>query len=59
MMPVADILKSIGDDKSLCMFNTIALAQDYDSDLLITNIKLSRKQFYGRMTKLMENWTYT
>ena len=54
MMSVADILKSIGDDKSLCMFNTIALAKDYDSDLLISNINLSRKQFYARMTKLME-----
>jgi len=54
MMSVADILKSIGDDKSLCMFNIIALAKDYDSDLLISNINLSRKQFYARMTKLME-----
>jgi hypothetical protein len=54
MMSVADILKAIRDDKSLCMFNTIALPQDYDSDLLITNIKFSRKQFYARMTKLME-----
>lgn len=54
MMSVADILRAIGDDKSLCMFNTIALTQDYDSDLLITHINLSRKQFYARMTKLME-----
>ena len=53
-MPVSDILNAIADDKSLCMFNTIALAQDYDSDLLITNINLSRKQFYARMTKMIE-----
>jgi hypothetical protein len=54
MMSVSDILTAIADDKSLCMFNSIALAQDYDSDLLISNINLSRKQFYARMTKMME-----
>lgn len=54
MMSVSNILNAIADDKSLCMFNTIALAQDYDSDLLISNINLSRKQFYARMTKMME-----
>ena len=53
MMSVGDILKAIYDDKSLCIFNTIALARDYDSDILITNINLSRKQFYARMSKLI------
>lgn len=53
MMPVGNILKAIYDDKSLCIFNTIALAWDYDSDILISNINLSRKQFYARMSKLI------
>jgi hypothetical protein len=37
MMAVADVLKTIADDKSLVLFNTIALSNS-DSDILISFI---------------------
>jgi predicted transcriptional regulator len=54
MVSVADILKAMYDDKSLCIFNTIGLANDFDSDILIRNMDLSCKQFYSRIRKLTE-----
>lgn len=54
MMTVGELLKVICDDKSLCIFNTIGLATNHDSDILIRNIGLSRKQFYMRVSKMIE-----
>lgn len=54
MTTVGDLLKAISDDKSLCIFNTIGLAQNHDSDILIRNMGLSRKQFYLRVSRLMQ-----
>ena len=54
MITVGDLLKVICDDKSLCIFNTIGLATNHDSDILIRNIGLSRKQFYMRVSKMIE-----
>ncbi len=54
MITVGDLLKVICDDKSLCIFNTIGLATSHDSDILIRNIGLSRKQFYMRVSKMIE-----
>ncbi|MGB0005142.1 MAG: hypothetical protein WBP74_10830 [Nitrososphaeraceae archaeon] len=54
MITVGDLLKVICDDKSLCIFNTIGLATNHDSDILIRNIGLSRKQFYLRVSKMIE-----
>jgi hypothetical protein len=38
MITVGDLLKVICDDKSLCIFNTIGLATNHDSDILIRNM---------------------
>ncbi|MGA8565537.1 MAG: hypothetical protein WB587_12370, partial [Nitrososphaeraceae archaeon] len=54
MMTVGELLKVICDDKSLCIFNTIGLATNHDSDILIRNIGLGRKQFYMRVSKMIE-----
>src|SRR6476646_7581281 len=54
MITVGDLLKVICDDKSLCIFNTIGLATNHDSDILIRNIGLSRKQFYMRVSKMLQ-----
>jgi predicted transcriptional regulator len=54
MITVGNILKVICDDKSLCIFNTIGLATSHDSDILIRNIGLSRKQFYIRVSRMMQ-----
>jgi len=52
-LSIADVFKVISDDNSLVLFNTIALAPG-DSDILKTTVKLSRKQFYSRMSGLVK-----
>jgi hypothetical protein len=53
MMAVADVLKTIADDKSLTLFNTIALSNS-DSDILISTLHLTRKQYYSRLSALLK-----
>jgi predicted transcriptional regulator len=50
---IANILKAIADDTSLVLFNTIAIAGG-DSDILITRLGVTRKQFYSRMSDLQK-----
>ena len=50
---IANILSAIADDKSLVLFNTIAIAGG-DSDILITRLGVTRKQFYSRMSALQK-----
>ena len=52
-MGVADILKTIADDKSLVLFNTIAFSNS-DSDILISTLHLTRKQYYARLSALLK-----
>lgn len=47
-LSVSDTLSAICNDKSLVLFNTIAL----DTDILISRLKLTRKQYYSRMSEL-------
>jgi hypothetical protein len=47
----AVVLTSISNDKSLAIFNTIALTGG-DSRILISNINLTRKQYYSRLNSL-------
>ena len=49
----ANILSAIADDKSLVLFNTIAIAGG-DSDILITRLDVTRKQYYSRISALMK-----
>lgn len=51
-MSIADVLKVISNDKSLVLFNTIALAPG-DSNILKTTLKVTRKQYYARMSGLV------
>src|SRR5215471_1957955 len=53
MMPVADVLKTIAEDKSLVLFNAIALSNS-DSDILISTLQLTRKQYYARLSALLK-----
>jgi predicted transcriptional regulator len=53
MTTVADVLKTIADDKSLALFNTIALSSG-DSDIFINTLKLTRKQYYSRLSALLK-----
>jgi hypothetical protein len=50
----ADILNAISDDKSLAIFNTIALTGT-DSSILISKINLTRKQYYSRISSLIRS----
>ena len=52
MILVTDVLKAISDNRSLELFRTVALTRT-DSDTLISKTKLSRKQYYSRMSRLM------
>jgi hypothetical protein len=41
---IADILGCICDEKALLIFRAIALSQKDDADILITKLRLTRKQ---------------
>ncbi|MFL6326033.1 MAG: hypothetical protein ACJ71I_00930 [Nitrososphaeraceae archaeon] len=49
---LAKVLKSISDEESLELFRSIAL-KDSDSESLRKNSKMTRKQYYSRMSRLM------
>lgn len=53
MVAVADVLKTIANDKSLVLFNTIALSNN-DSDILMSTLRLTRKQYYARLSALLK-----
>jgi hypothetical protein len=52
MILVSNVLKSISDSCSLELFRTVALTKP-DVDILISKTKLTRKQYYSRMSRLM------
>jgi hypothetical protein len=49
---ITNTLKAISDDKSLALFNTIALAPG-NAASLISRLKLTKKQYYSRMSELI------
>jgi len=50
-----DILKAIANEQSLIIFKTIAVRADKDSsDISVTKLKLTRKQYYSRLSSLMK-----
>jgi hypothetical protein len=51
-LSIVDVIKAISDDKSLALFNTIALASG-NADTLKTTLKLTRRQYYSRMSSLV------
>ena len=62
---VADILDAISDARALAVYKTIA-SEKPNSNLLITKIQLTRKQYYSRISRLIktglvkrENGRYT
>jgi len=50
--PLAEIIKLISEDKSLVIFKTIFLASGDSSKTLRTQLKLTKKQFYPRISRL-------
>ena len=47
-----DVLKSISDKRSLELFRTVGLTKP-DTDILISKTNLARKQYYSRMSSMM------
>jgi predicted transcriptional regulator len=52
MTTIIEILKSISDSKALDIFDTIAHSSTSTSDILITKLKITRKQYYSRLSAL-------
>ena len=48
---LSEIFKCISDDKSLTLFNSVAHMNE-KSELLISKLNMTRKQFYARMERL-------
>jgi predicted transcriptional regulator len=51
LISVADILNAISDDKSLLLFNTIAITNG-ETEIQVRKMGLTLKQYYSRMSKL-------
>lgn len=50
---VIDVLSSISDERAISMFKAVALSQNDCTDILISKLKLTRKQYYSNMERLM------
>jgi hypothetical protein len=50
---ITDVLKKISDDKALTLFNSIAISNGY-RDIHPSKMNLSRKQYYHRLSSLMD-----
>jgi predicted transcriptional regulator len=48
-----DILNAIADEKALALFDAIAVSE-CDSEMLITKVRLSRKEYYSRISRLLK-----
>ena len=51
MRSVVDILNTISDDKSLLLFNTIAITNG-EPEIQVRKMGITLKQYYSRMSKL-------
>lgn len=52
MLDISDVLRAISDDKSLALFNMIAVALPLDSQDVMSRLGLTRRQYYSRMAQL-------
>src|SRR5215208_2061590 len=50
---ISPILKKISDDKTLVLFNSIAVSSDNDRHIPLREMNLSTKQYYSRISGLM------
>ncbi len=50
---VADILRAISNDRSLLLFTAVAVSNsESGSDILLSKLRLTRKQYYSRISEL-------
>jgi hypothetical protein len=50
-LDICDVIRLISDDKAFALFNTIALDAD-NTSIAMSRLKLTRKQYYSRMSAL-------
>ena len=50
---ITDVLKKISDDKTLTLFNSIAVPNE-DGNIRLREMNLSKKQIYSRLSGLMD-----
>jgi hypothetical protein len=53
-LSIADVLSIISNAKALSIFKAVALAENDCSSILITKLKLTRRQYYSNMERLTE-----
>jgi hypothetical protein len=51
---LVELLRLISDDKSVLIFNTVFLAGGNTSENLRAQLKLTKKQFYSRISRLIK-----
>ena len=54
MVSTSSVISAISDDKALSLFKAVALSENDYSNLLISKLKLSRRQYYSTMEGLMD-----
>ena len=54
MVSTASVISAISDDKALSLFKAVALSENDCSNLLISKLRLSRRQYYSTMMALMD-----
>ena len=53
MVSIASVISAVSDDKAISLFKAVALSENDCSNILITKLKLSRRQYYSTMMRLM------
>jgi hypothetical protein len=53
-LSVTDVLSSICDEKALSIFKAIAFSESHCSSILITKLRLTRRQYYSGMERLID-----
>jgi predicted transcriptional regulator len=54
MVSTSSVISAISDEKALSLFKAVALSENDCSHLLISKLRLSRRQYYSTMMALME-----
>ena len=49
-----DVMKTLHNDKCLCLFNSIAIEPDRDTYTIMTNLNVRRTHFYKMMASLLK-----
>jgi predicted transcriptional regulator len=50
----ADVINAISNEQSLDLFKAIAITKDSTTDIFRKKIKLTRKQYYSRMSRMIK-----